>query len=368
LKILITGGCGFLGSTLALYLRERGHEVVAMDNLVRRGSESNIERLQKHGVAFVHGDVRCVEDFAGLPPGIELICDASAQPSVVSGYSNPMFDLTNNTLGVIHVLEYARERRCPLIFCSTNRIYSADRINALPRREGSTRLEWDCAAWRNLPAESRPPGFDPEHGVSEEFSLDGAGRSIYGVSKLMADVVCQEYADAFDIPVIVNRLGVISGAGQFGKIDQGWVVWWAVACRFGLPLKYIGWGGKQVRDILFVEDVCRLVEMEIGQIGRLKSGVFNAGGGAANSLSLLEATQYFEKKTGQTMSISHEETPRKADTVIYITDNRKVERVLGWKPEVSLAEGLDSILAWIGENEEQLSARYQPTIQAGIKS
>jgi CDP-paratose 2-epimerase len=359
LKVLITGGCGFLGSQLGLYLRERGHDVVAMDNLVRRGSESNIERLQKHGVAFVHGDVRCVEDFAGLPPGIELICDASAQPSVVSGYTNPMFDLTNNTLGVIHVLEFARERRCPLIFCSTNRIYSADRINALPRREGATRLEWDAAVWRNLPVESRPPGFDPEHGVSEEFSLDGAGRSIYGVSKLMADVVCQEYADAFDIPVIVNRLGVISGAGQFGKIDQGWVVWWAVASWFGLPLKYIGWGGKQVRDILFVEDVCRLVDLEVSQIGRLRRGVFNAGGGAANSLSLVEATQSLQKRLGRSISISHEGSPRKADTVIYITDNRKVERVLGWKPQVSLAQGLDSILAWIGENEAELRARYR---------
>jgi CDP-paratose 2-epimerase len=224
LKVLITGGCGFLGSTLALHLREQGHDVVAMDNLVRRGSESDIERLQERGVAFVHGDVRCVEDFTCPPPGIELTCDASAQPSVVSGYTNPMFDLTNNTFGVIQVLEFARERRCPLIFCSTSRIYSADRINAPPRRERATRLEWDSVAWRNLPAESRPPGFDLENRVSEEFSLDGADRSIYGVSKLMADVVCQEYADAFEILVIVNRLGVISGAGQFGKIDQGWVV------------------------------------------------------------------------------------------------------------------------------------------------
>jgi CDP-paratose 2-epimerase len=240
LKILITGGCGFLGSTLALYLREQEHYVVVMDNLVRRGSESNIERLQVHGVAFVHGDVRCAEDFTGLPAGIELICDASAQPSVVSGYTKPMFDLTNNTLGVIHVLEYAREHRCPLIFCGTNRIYSADRINTKPRRESTTRLESDSAAWRSLSVNIRPPGFDPEHGISEEFSLDGAGRSIYGVSKLMADVVCQEYADAFEIRVIVNRLGVISGAGQFGKIDQGCVVWWAVACWFSLPLKYIG--------------------------------------------------------------------------------------------------------------------------------
>jgi CDP-paratose 2-epimerase len=362
LKILITGGCGFLGSYLAIYLRERGHAVIVMDNLVRRGSESNIERLAKNGIAFVHGDVRCVEDFKNLPLGIELVCDASAQPSVVSGYSNPTFDLTNNTLGVINVLEYARGYHCPLIFCSSNRIYSAYRINALSRRESATRLEWDAAAWGNIPVESRPQGFDPEFGISEEFSLDGPGKSIYGVSKLMADVVCQEYADAFGIPVIVNRLSVISGAGQFGKIDQGWVMWWAVACRFGLPLKYIGWGGKQVRDILFVEDVCRLLELEIAQLGSLQSGVFNAGGGAANSISLLEATQFFEKRTGRTMLVSHEETPRKADTVIYITDNRKVERILGWKPQVSLSDGLDSILSWISANEKQLSERYRPKI------
>jgi len=358
LKILITGGCGFLGSQLALHLREQGHGVVAMDNLVRRGSETNIARLLERGVEFVHGDVRCSEDFSNLPAGIDFVCDASAQPSVVTGYTNPMFDLTNNTLGVIHVLEFARERRCPLIFFSTNRIYGADRINALPRREGATRFEWDSAAWRNLPAEGRPTGFDPKYGVSEEFSLDGAGRSIYGVSKLMADVACQEYADAFGIPVIVNRLGVISGAGQFGKIDQGWVVWWAVACWFGLPLKYIGWRGKQVRDILFIDDVCRLVDVEMSQIGRLRNEVFNVGGGGANSLSLVEATQFFEKRLGRSVPIAHEGNPRKADTVIYITDNRKAEQVLGWQPRTGIAEGLDSILGWIAENEAELRARY----------
>ena len=360
MKILITGGCGFLGSHLSIYLREHGHDVVAMDNLVRRGSESNIGRLQKHGVAFVHGDVRCSEDFSGLPPGIDFICDASAQPSVVSGYANPMFDLTNNTLGVINVLEFARLHECPLIFCSTNRIYGADRINALPRREGTTRLEWDCAAWRSLRAQSRPRGFDPEHGISEEFSIDGYGRSIYGVSKLMADVACQEYADAFDIPVIVNRLGVITGAGQFGKIDQGWVVWWAIAAWFRLPLKYIGWGGKQVRDILFVDDVCRLIDMEMSQIGNLRNAVFNAGGGAANSISLVEATQFFEDRLSRSIEVSNVESARKADTAVYITDNRKVERVLGWRPQVGLTEGLDSIIAWVRENEAELSERYCP--------
>jgi CDP-paratose 2-epimerase len=331
---------------------------VALDNLVRRGSEANIERLQKHGVEFVHGDVRNAEDFANLPAGIEFVIDTSAQPSVVVGYANPVFDISNNALGVIRVLEYVRERRCPLFFCSTNRVYSADRINALPRNEGATRLEWDATAWRKLPPTERSRGFDPRYGISEEFSVDGGQHSIYGLSKLMADVACQEYAQAYDLPIIVNRFGVISGSGQFSKTDQGWFVWWAMAHWFGLPLKYIGWKGKQVRDIVFIEDVCRLVDLQMGQISRFRGEVFNAGGGLENSLSLLEATQLFTEAIGRSPTITHEEDPRKADLAFYSTDNRKIERVLGWKPQVSLKDGLKRILDWIRENEAALRMRY----------
>lgn len=362
MQVLITGGCGFVGSELALHLKENGYRVVVMDNLVRRGSEANIERLQKRGVAFVHGDVRNPEDFANLPAGIEFVCDTSAQPSVVTGYANPVFDIMNNGLGVIHVLEYVRQRRCPLIFWSSNRVYSADRINALPRRKAELRLEWDAAVWHKLSPDERPRGFDPQHGVSEEFSVDGGQRSIYGLSKLMADVACQEYAQSFDLPVIVNRFGVISGRGQFGKTDQGWVVWWAIAHYFGLPLKYIGWKGKQVRDVLFIEDVCRLVDLEMSQISRFRGDVFNAGGGAANSLSLVEASRFLEHSLGRSLAITHEDTPRQADIALYYTDNRKAERVFGWKPQVGLKDGFARILTWIGENEADLRARY---MQAG---
>ncbi len=360
MRILITGGCGFVGAHLAVHLQSRGHRVVVMDNLVRRGSEMNLPRFKRHGIEFVHGDVRNTEDFANLPSSIELIFDASAQPSVVTGYANPVFDITNNGLGVIHVLEYARQRRCPLIFFGTNRVYSADRINALPRREAATRLEWDETVWRALREEERPRGFDPEHGISEEFSVDGGQRSIYGFSKLIADAACQEYAQAFDLPVIVNRFGVITGSRQFGKADQGWLAWWAIALWFGLPLKYIGWRGKQVRDILFVEDVCRLVDFELNEISRFRGEVFNVGGGMANSLSLVEATQFFEREFGRSMPISVEDVPRRADLSIYCTDNRKAERDFGWKPHEGLTEGLSRILEWIRNNEAELRARYSP--------
>jgi CDP-paratose 2-epimerase len=357
-QILITGGAGFVGSELAVRLTEKQHRVVVMDNLVRRGSESNLERLARHGVRFVHGDVRNPEDFDNLPSGIEFVCDVSAQPSVVSGYTNPVFDITNNSLGVVRVLEFARQHRCPMIFFSTNRVYVVDRLLELPRREAATRMEWDPQAWGRLPAETRGRGFDPLHGVSEEFAVDGGQRSIYGLSKLLADAACQEYAHAFHMPIVVNRFGVIAGTGQFAKLDQGWVVWWAIAHYFKLPLKYIGWNGKQVRDILFLEDVCALVELQMGQMERFRGDIFNLGGGAANSLSLREGTALLEKKLGHGTSFTTEDAIRKADLPIYFTDNRKAIRELKWEPKVTVDQGFDRILEWIRKNEATLRARY----------
>ena len=358
MHILITGGAGFVGSELAVRLAERNHRVAVMDNLVRRGSESNLEKLARHGVRFVHGDVRNAEDFDNLPGGIEFICDTSAQPSVVSGYANPVFDITNNSLGVVRVLEYARLHRCPLIFFSTNRVYVVDRLLELPRREAATRIEWDAEAWKEIPVETRARGFDPLHGVSEEFAVDGGQRSIYGLSKLMADAACQEYARAFDMPVVVNRFGVIAGTGQFAKLDQGWVVWWAIAHYFKLPLKYIGWNGKQVRDILFLEDVCALVELQMNQMDRFRGDIFNLGGGAENSLSLREGTELLERKLAHKTTITSEDVMRKADLPIYFTDNRKATRMLRWQPKVTLDAGFDRILEWIRLNEGSLKSRY----------
>jgi CDP-paratose 2-epimerase len=358
LKILITGGCGFVGAQLAFHFQRRGDRVVVADNLVRRGSELNLPHFRRRGIDFVHVDVRNAEDLASLPKGIDLICDASAQPSVVTGYANPIFDITNNSLGLIHVLEFARHRDCPLIFWSSNRVYSADKTNSPPHRAEATRLVWDKEAYRRLFAAKPLAGFDPDHGFSEEFTLDGCERSIYGLSKLMADLACQEYAGAFGMKTVINRFGVISGEGQFGKSDQGWVTWWAVAFHFGLPLKFIGWDGKQVRDILFIEDVCRLVDLQIENLDRIAGQVFNVGGGPANSCSLVEATNLLREKFGKDIPIGYEDKPRKADQCIYMTDNRKAEKVLGWKPKVGISEGYDRILAWIRENEKDLRLLY----------
>ena len=351
-KIIILGGAGFLGMNCVRYFREAGHTVWAFDNLVRRGSELNLPEFRRLGVEFFHGDVRNKEDFVTLPKGVDFVLDCSAQPSAIDGYNNPTFDLTNNTYGLVNALEFARERGAGFLFCSTNRVYSADRVNAFATKEEETRWVWDA---------SRIPftrGFDPVRGYSQEFDVDGGAHSVYGLSKICADLICQEWARAFDVPTVVNRFGVLAGPGQFGKCAQGWVAWWAIAAHFDFPLQYIGWKGKQVRDILFAEDACRLFELEMKNIGAVKGQVFNAGGGAENTLSLLEATALVNELTGKKMKPGLAPEPRTADFQIWVSDYRKATDALGWRPQIDLRTGYQSIVEWVRREESALRGLY----------
>ena len=351
-KIIILGGAGFLGANCVRYFKEAGHTVYAFDNLVRRGSELNLPGFKRLGVDFFHGDVRNKEDFVTLPKGIDFVIDCSAQPSAIDGYNNPTFDLTNNTYGLVNALEFARERDAGLIFCSTNRVYSADRVNAFPTKETKTRWVWDAS--RVTPTR----GFDPVRGYSQDFDIDGGAHSVYGLSKICADLVCQEWTRAFGVPTVVNRFGVLAGPGQFGKCAQGWVAWWVIAALFDLPLQYIGWKGKQVRDILYAEDVCRLFELEMKNIDSIKGQVFNAGGGHANTLSLLEATEIVNGLTGKKLETTLAPEPRSADFQIWISDFRKATEVLGWKPQIDPLSGYQSVVDWVRREETSLRALY----------
>ncbi|NLH47809.1 MAG: NAD-dependent epimerase/dehydratase family protein [Myxococcales bacterium] len=351
MKMLITGGCGFVGANLARHFLQQGWDVTVLDNLVRRGSEYNVYDLTALGVRYVHGDVRNAEDLAALPK-YDAICETSAQPSAIDGYANPYFDLSNNTFGLVNVLEKARRDDAILIFWSTNKVYSGDRVNAIPVREAATRWEWDAASGYQA------AGFSFARGISERFDVDGGQHSIYGVSKICGDLICQEWFDAFGVRTVVNRFSCLAGPGQFGKSAQGWVAWWIIAFQFGLPLAYIGWDGKQVRDALFTPDINRLVELEIKHIDRAAGHVFNIGGGMETTLSLREMTAWCERRFGRTVPVKIIETPRKADHVVYITDTSTVRDLLGWQPATGLADGLEEIVQWVDREQDRLRALY----------
>lgn len=358
MKILITGGAGFVGANLARYLTEAGHRVTVLDNLVRRGSELNLPRLKERGIQFLHGDVRSKEDFVAAPRDIDVILECCAQPSAIDGYANPLFDINNNTIGLLNTLEYARACDAGLIFWSTNKTYAGVHINQFPMLEQASRWVWDKAAIAEQYGDRLPTGFDPDHGFSAEFTVDGRDHSIYGLSKIMADLACQEWSDAFGVPTVVNRFSCLAGEGQFGKSAQGWVAWWAIAFHFGLPLKYIGWEGKQVRDALFIEDICRLVECELSQLDNLAGRVFNVGGGKDITLSLREATALMEDAFGTTVPVVYEEDPRKADHCIYISDIRPVTAATGWTPRVGVEAGYERIIRWVRDHEDELAGLY----------
>ncbi len=337
------GGAGFVGSNLSIYLKNKGYEVTVADNLVRRGSEVNLVEIKENSIKFVHADIRNKEDFKKLNDDYCCVLLCAAQPSAIN-YSNPEFDITNNTMGVLNTLEFCRRDLTPLIFWSTNKCYSGKVCNQLGEfrefRELNTRYATDHCV------------FD------EHTSLAGNDRSIYGVSKVMADLMIQEWADAYGLPSIINRFSCLAGIRQWGLAEQGWVTWFAIANELELDIEIFGFKGKQVRDCLFVEDLCRLIEKQIGRIDGYLGEVFNVGGGVDNTLSLLEAIQILEQNK-RFKSIKFHPQERRADQMVYISDITKAKEHFNWSPQINIQEGYAQILDWVKRNKYKLESMYK---------
>lgn len=343
--IFITGGAGFVGSNLAIDFKEKypSLRVLVMDNLKRRGSELNLPRLKERGIEFYHGDIRCPEDFPRAE--YDAMIECSAEPSVLAGYDgNPLFVINTNLTGTINCLEEARKRKADVVFLSTSRVYPYDALNALELEETESRFVWkkgqEVAGWS-------------ERGVGEEFPLAGP-RSIYGATKLCSEFLLQEYISMYGLRGVINRCGVIAGPWQFGKVDQGVFTLWLLAHHFRREgLNYIGFGGKgrQVRDLMHVDDLFGLIDLEFDQMDRLSGRILNAGGGREISLSLRETTALCQEITGNRIEIGGIAENRPADLSIYLTDNSLVEKVIGWQPERPPGEVLSDIHLWIREHE-----------------
>lgn len=321
--------------------------VVALDNLRRRGSELNLPRLKISGVEFVHGDIRNAADL-DLPFDVDLVIECSAEPSVLAGLtSSPAYVLDTNLLGTLNVLEYCRRRSAAILFLSTSRVYPMALLNSMKLEEGATRFE--IADAQGIPGLS-------SRGVSESFPLTGA-RSLYGATKLASEMFLEEYRQAYGVPAIVNRCGVLAGPWQMGKVDQGFLVLWVARHVYGGRLSYIGFGGtgKQVRDVLHVEDLCDLVEMQIRRFEELDGAVLNIGGGRDVSVSLLELTDLCRAATGATIAIDAVAETRPADLPLYITDTSRAEAMLGWRPQRDVETLVRDTYDWIIRYRESLA-------------
>jgi CDP-paratose 2-epimerase len=322
--------------------------VVGFDNLRRRGSELNLARLREAGVSFAHGDVREPEDLLGLGE-LHALVECSAEPSALAGSDgNTGYAVRSNLLGAYHCLELARREGAQLVFLSTSRVYPFALLDSLAYEEAPTRYEL-------APAQAVPGASAA--GIAEAFPLDGP-RTLYGATKLAAELLIAEYAEAFGLRAVVNRCGVIAGPWQMGKVDQGVFTYWLLAHHFGRELRYIGYGGtgKQVRDLLHVDDLVDLVEDQLVRPDHWAGATVNVGGGRATSLSLLETSELCRELTGNDVAVEASGEQRPGDVRVYLSDCARLFELTEWRPRRDARAILADTLAWIEANEDAVRA------------
>lgn len=339
MKLLITGICGFVGSTLTRALLEstENFQIFGVDNFIRPGSELNRRELARLGVKISHADVRSATDFETLP-AVDCVIDAAANPSVLAGVDGKTSSrqlLEHNLGGTINILEYCKHHRSGLILLSTSRVYSVPPLAALP-------VEIHQRAFRPKASATLPDGLTVA-GVGEAFST-APPISLYGSSKLASEVIALEYADTFHFPVWINRCGVLAGAGQFGKADQGIFSFWINSHLRRRSLKYIGFdgGGHQVRDCLHPRDLVPALLAQMKYRGHDQPRISNFSGGAANSMSLAQLTEWCDARFGQ-HAVASDANPRPFDIPWMVLDSSQAAKAWNWAPKISLENILDEI-------------------------
>jgi CDP-paratose 2-epimerase len=350
MRLLITGGAGFVGGNVSVSLATRHPEweVVALDNLHRRGSELNVPRLRAHGVRFIHGDVRQRHDLLDLGR-FDTVIEASAEPSVLAGRSGGADYLVwTNLVGAINCLELCRRDDAHLVFLSTSRVYPMEALRGVAYSETDTRFE--------LGEEQAVVGVS-SRGIAETFPLGGA-RSLYGATKLAAELLIAEYASAFRLRTTVVRCGVVAGPWQMGKVDQGVFSYWVLAHQLGKKLAYLGYRGtgKQVRDVIHIDDLTDLLAEQIADPEHWRDTVFNVGGGTAFSLSLLELTEHCRAITGRSVHVAADPTIRPDDVPIYVSDCSAIFAHTEWRPQRQPTTVLEDISEWAAAHEKELRA------------
>jgi CDP-paratose 2-epimerase len=345
MRILISGICGFVGSTVARSLLAAGHQVTGFDSYIRPGSETNRDPLRQLGAGVITADLRFAREIDALPAA-DFVIDAAANPSVlagVDGRSSSRELVDHNLLGTVNLLEYCKTHKAGFILLSTSRVYSIDALSKLP-----VRVEKD--AFHLAEDVGRSQTGISAAGLAENFSTQ-APVSLYGATKLASEALALEYGETFGFPVFINRCGVLAGAGQFGRADQGIFAYWINAWLRKRPLKYLGFGGHghQVRDCLHPRDLGPLLEKQM-TAPKIAAGdrLVNLSGGAASAMSLRQLSDWCEKRFGP-HPVAPDGTPRPFDLPWLVLDHAKATRVWGWRPAIRTP----GILEEIAQHAEQ---------------
>lgn len=331
MKVIVTGGCGFVGSNICEFLKKLSFQVVSVDNLSKPYSKLNLKRLSNLDIKNYNIDVSNNNKFIKLNYKSDIIIDCCADPAVESSKKDILKNINNNLITTYNVLEKAKKENSKLIFLSTSRIY--------PIKES-------CQKFISFLKKKKKKLFN------ENSNVIGS-KTIYGFTKLASEMLIKEYNYAFKINYIINRCGLITGPWQFGKVEQGLIslwLWKHLNKNNNLYYKGYNGSGNQIRDVLFINDLCELVYLQIKKFNKIRNQTFCVGGGIKNSVNLKQLTKICEEITKNKLKIKNDLNTSIYDMPFYITSLNKVKKYYNWLPKTDLRKGLHVILKWMKNN------------------
>tara|TARA_B110001450_G_scaffold81768_1_gene77566 strand:+ start:359 stop:1381 length:1023 start_codon:yes stop_codon:yes gene_type:complete len=336
MKILITGGCGFVGTNLALFLKQKKHKISSLDNLSRKGSKYNLKLLNNEKIKNYKIDIENDRKILKIPK-FDLIIDCCAEAAVEVSKNNFEKVINTNLVGTINILKKAKIDKSKIIFLSSSRVYP---INSLKDLVDKKKLKKSLKINKMF---------------NENSNINGP-KTIYGVTKLASEMFIEEFSYAFKMKYIINRCGVISGPLQFGKQDQGFISLWIWRHLMKKKLSYIGYEGlgNQVRDVLHVNDLSELINIQIKNLNKINNTLFTVGGSKKSYTSLKKLTEICQKITGNKLSISKIKKTSIYDIPYFITDNSKVTRAYGWRPKKNISNIIKDTYKWLKINKSNL--------------
>jgi len=337
MKILITGGCGFVGSNLCIFLKKKKYKITSLDNLSRKGSKYNLNLLKKKKIKNIKIDIQNYKKISKLPK-YDLIIDCCAEAAVEVSKNQIDRVINTNLIGTINILKKVKKDKSKIIFLSSSRINPINEINKILNKKNLNKK------------------ISLNKSFNENSSIIGH-KTIYGVTKLASEMFIEEFSYAFNVKYIINRCAVISGPLQFGKQDQGFVSLWVWKHLMKKKLNYIGYNGlgNQVRDVLPIYDLCELIDLQIKKINYINNTLFTVGGSKRNCISLNELTTICEKISGNTLNISKIKKTSIYDIPYFVTNNSKVSKTYNWKPKRNTFKTVLDTYNWLKEDKFKLN-------------
>ncbi len=338
MKILITGGCGFIGSNLAIFLKKKKHIIYYLDNLYRKGSLNNLSRLKRFKIKNYKYNISNMKYINKLPK-FDLIIDCCAEPSVNASKFEMDRVFKTNLIGTYNILEKCFTDKTNIIFLSSSRVYALDYLKKI-----------------NINHRSK---YTKRNAIKVSAPTENA-KSLYGFTKLASEQLIKEFAYIRDIKFVINRLGVVAGPWQYGKVDQGFFSLWVWKHFTKGTITYKGYGGNgnQIRDVLHVDDLCELIELQIENLKNIYNETFNVGGGVSNSISLKELSFICEKITGNKIKFKKEYDTSIYDVPYYVSSNKKIKKTYNWFPKKKIKKIAEDIYIWQNKNFKKIKSIF----------